>query len=424
MKRKVIILACICLLCGANALHVCAGKPKGKFVWPEKYSIPARDETLSAGCDTILTDLQTGDSLWLRKIHQPAWVYGEYDIQPTDGVVCIENHYDLDLEDLSGRLVVCCQRDADYLGVVSSTQGGMITIKTFTARTRQLDAALHIRQAALANGDTLQFVGRQTYFTSDRKIRKLRVFGTDGMFNCCVDYDYAGNLLSTIQAGDTAQFTEYYANGKVRTKMSFSTTAGLIRGQRNAPDGQTMDKTLPDRLMADEKGIYSFAYVTPGLTANGFANLNTGRLTYQYMTDWIRLKTANNFITLPTSEQVFLPIWFQLFSRDEDLEKYSPLTQYLKQMTPHWIGYYNELNDEPIQEACYAFVVNKKGDITDVRVLRSSGVQDFDEGVVRAITRMPLSRAGGIWQRKLGSDKENMTPHDYEVRFYIVPYKN
>lgn len=395
------------------------------FDWPDKQGIPARDAKPAktgkeAGEQVIKMVIQKGDTVWLRKAYTPILIYGDSEVQIESGVACVENYFDLELEDFGRRLVVCNQKEADFMGIVTATAGGVTTLRAITAgRVRELYAALHLSQTEVAVGDTLTFSGRQTYFYPDNKMKTLRVYKPDGTFDFSADYDQTGATINTMQTGDTIQHVEYFPTGNQRLSLKQIVASGKFLWNSFTPKGQKATQLEINTLNVTNSGLQFSAYVTPALPANGYADLVVGRLTHQNMIDWLSLNRLFQYKWLPANEPLFMPVWAQRYSRDEDRDKPSPLTQYLKNKT-HWQQYVAG-KDSPVKNGSYAFVVDKSSNIKDVRILQSSGLPEFDREIIKAIKEMPMCSKGGIWSRSLGKDNESLTAHDYEVRFYIVP---
>jgi len=142
---------------------------------------------LVVACVASATELQKGDSVLLRR------------------TITDDNSA---YEDSRCRLVVCHPHEAEYVGLVVSTAGGVTTIRSVTAdAAREIYAVLHVSQTVLALGDTLVFSGRQTYFYPDNKMKTLRMYKPDGTLEFSVDYDRSGATVRSIQGSDTIQYT-------------------------------------------------------------------------------------------------------------------------------------------------------------------------------------------------------------------------
>lgn len=408
------------LAMGAYAQNSVLSRNASFFEWPDKRGIPARDAILLKNRQAAAVQMQKGDTIWLRKAYEPILIYGDSEVQPEYGVACVENYFDMELEDSGRRLVVCQPEDADYVGIIISTSGGVTTLRGFTAGSpAQLYATLHVTQTAVAEGDTLTFSGRQTYFYPDNKIMTLKMYKPDGTFDFSVDYDKAGTIVRTVHTGDTLQYIEYYPSGSKRMSLTWSPGADSISWLGYTPAGRSKDNVEVNIMSVTNDGLMISALVTPALPANGYADLVTGRLTHNNMLDWISIRRKFQLIRSSYNEPAFIPVMAQRYSRDEDKLKSSPLTQYLKHKT-NWRRYFSA-TDTPIKQGCFSFVVDKSNSIRDVQVQKSSGVADFDNEIVKAIKEIPICSKGGIWSRPLGSENETITAHDYEVRFYIVP---
>lgn len=424
-----IIFCCLAFsltLIATTAAYSAVSFNNASFDWPDRDGIPAPDASsakTNKSSDNPVSnkEIQKGDTIWLRKAYTPILIYGDSEVQPESGVACVENYFDLELEDLARRLVVCKQKEADFMGVVTSTNGGVTTVRGITTgKVRELYATLHVTQTEVAEGDTLTFSGRQTYFYPDNKMKTLRMYKPDGTFDFSVDYDQTGATVSTMQTGDTLQHVEYYPTGNQRLSLKFVRSNGKFIGKSFTPKGKPSNQLEINTMTATaNNGLQFNAFVTPALPANGYADLVVGRQAHLNMVDWISISRLFQFKHLAAGEPMFLPVWAQRYSRDEDRRKPSPLTQYLKHKT-HWQQYIDS-PDAPVKSGSYAFVVDKSSNIKDVRVLQSSGIPEFDREILRALKEMPMVSKGGIWSRSLGKDNESLTAHDYEVRFYIVP---